>query len=108
MRFWRYALAALDGVRPAACDLALAWLQSSQPPAIEAVLTGLVNTLSTLPEQVILVLDDYHIIDARAIYNALSSLVDHLSPQMHLIIATRADPPLPLARLRARGELIEL
>src|SRR6266576_6907969 len=83
-------------------------LQSSQPPPPEAILTALLNEITTLPDQFVLVLDDYHVIDAKPVDMALTYLVEHLPPQMHLVIATREDPQLPLARLRARGQLIEL
>jgi LuxR family transcriptional regulator, maltose regulon positive regulatory protein len=59
-------------------------------------------------EDVVLVLDDYHVIDAEPVHGAVAFLLDHLPPRMHLVIASRSDPPLPLARLRARGELIEI
>src|SRR5438045_3420586 len=72
------------------------------------MLTALLNEITTLPDNFILVLDDYHVIDAKPIDQALTYLVEHLPPQMHLVIATREDPPLPLARLRARGHLTEL
>jgi LuxR family maltose regulon positive regulatory protein len=71
------------------------------------VVTLLVNALSTLPDTITLILDDYHVVDAPPIHSVLTFLLDHLPPHLHLILATRVDPPLPLARLRARGELIE-
>src|SRR5207248_359019 len=83
-------------------------LQSPQPPAIETVLTILLNELSAISKDVVLVLDDFHVIDARDIHDGMVFLLDHLPPRMHLVIASRADPPLPLARLRARGELVEI
>ncbi|NIO69076.1 MAG: hypothetical protein GTN71_08580, partial [Anaerolineae bacterium] len=86
----------------------LAVLQSPQPPPTETILTALLNDITTIPEDFVLVLDDYHVIDAQPIHEALTFLLDHLPPQMHLVIATRSDPPLPLARLRGRGELVEL
>ncbi len=64
--------------------------------------------MTALPDRIILVLDDYHLIEAQAIHDALTFLLEHLPPQMHLVIATREDPHLPLARLRARGQLTEL
>jgi LuxR family maltose regulon positive regulatory protein len=70
--------------------------------------TVLVNALSALPDEITLVLDDYHVIDSQPVHDTLTFLLDHTPSQLHLIIATRADPPLPLARLRARGELTEL
>ena len=83
-------------------------LQSPQPPPIESILTTLLNEITTIPDNFILVLDDYHVIDAKPVDNALTFLLEHLPPQMHLVIATREDPHLPLARLRARGQLTEL
>ena len=86
----------------------LAVLQSPQPPPTEAILTALLNEIATLPDPFVLVLDDYHVIDAQPVDQALTFLLEHLPPQMHLVIATREDPPLPLARLRARDQLTEL
>ena len=83
-------------------------LQSPQPPPLEAILTDVVNRLATLPADVVLVFDDYHAITAPSIHASLTFLLDHLPPRLHLVIATRADPPLPLARLRARGQLVEI
>ncbi len=83
-------------------------LQSPQPPPAELVLTTLLNEVGSLPGLFVLVLDDYHLIDSRAIDHAVAFLIEHLPPQMHLVIATREDPQLPLARLRARGQLTEL
>ena len=83
-------------------------LQSPQPPPIESILTTLLNEITTIPDNFILVLDDYHVIDAKPVDDALTFLLEHLPPQMHLVIATREDPHLPLARLRARGQLTEL
>ena len=86
----------------------LAALQSPQPPPIESILTTLLNEITTIPDNFILVLDDYHVIDSKPVDKALTFLLEHLPPQMHLVIATREDPPLPLARLRVRGQLTEL
>ena len=83
-------------------------LQSPQPPSTESILTALLNEITTIPDHFVLVLDDYHVIDSKPVDNALTFLIEHLPPQMHLVIATREDPPLPLARLRARGQLTEL
>jgi LuxR family maltose regulon positive regulatory protein len=81
---------------------------SPQPPAIEACVGALINEISALPHRFVLVLDDYHTIKSRAIHDAVAFLLDHLPGNMHLVITTRADPPLPLARLRGRGQLAEL
>jgi LuxR family maltose regulon positive regulatory protein len=86
----------------------LSALQSPQPPPAEAVLTTLVNDLAGRSDQVILVLDDYHLIEAQPIHDALSFMIENMPPQMHLVMATRVDPPLPLSRWRARGQLTEL
>jgi LuxR family maltose regulon positive regulatory protein len=83
-------------------------LQSPQPPPIESILTALLNEITTIPDHFVLVLDDYHIIDSKPVDNALTFLLEHLPSQMHLVIATREDPHLPLARLRAGGQLTEL
>src|SRR5439155_2347296 len=86
----------------------VAVLQSSQPPPTEAILTALLNDITAIPDPFVLVLDDYHLLDATPVDTALAFLVEHLPPQMHLVITTREDPQLPLARLRARGHLTEL
>jgi LuxR family transcriptional regulator, maltose regulon positive regulatory protein len=105
--FWTYLVAALrtavDGVGAGA----LALVQSPQS-SLDAVLATLVNELSALPVDVVLVLDDYHVIEAREVHAGVSFLLEHLPPQVHLVIAGRADPALPLARWRARGDLVEV
>jgi LuxR family maltose regulon positive regulatory protein len=83
-------------------------LQSPQPPSIESILTVVLNEINTFPDNFVLVLDDYHVIDDKTIDHALTFLLEHLPPQMHLVIVTREDPHLPLARLRVRGQLTEL
>jgi len=89
-------------------ESALAVLQSPQPPPVEAILTALINEIATIPKPFILVLDDYHVIEAQPIHDALIFLLDHLPPQMHLSLATRSDPFLPLSRLRARGQMTDI
>jgi LuxR family maltose regulon positive regulatory protein len=108
VRFISYLIAALQTIRATTGEGLLAALQSAQPLPSEALLTNLINEISVIPDRLILVLDDYHEIDSRPIDQALSFLVEHLPPQMHLVIASREDPNLPLARLRARGQLTEL
>jgi LuxR family transcriptional regulator, maltose regulon positive regulatory protein len=107
-QFLAYLVTALQTIAPTLGEGVLGVLQSSQPPPSEAILTVLLNEITTLPDQFVLVLDDYHVLAAQAVDLALTFLVEHLPPQMHLIIASREDPQLPLARLRARGELTEL
>jgi LuxR family maltose regulon positive regulatory protein len=107
-RFLAYLVAALQTIASKIGAGVLSALQSSQPPPIESILTALLNEITALPDNFILVLDDYHVIDSQSIDHALTFLLEHLPPQMHLVIATREDPPLPLARLRARDQLTEL
>ena len=107
-RFLTYLVAALQTIAANIGAGVLAALQSPQPPPTESILTALLNEITTIPDNFILVLDDYHVIDAKPVDHALTFLLEHLPPQMHLVIATREDPPLPLARLRARGQLTEL
>jgi len=105
--FWTYVIAALQTVAPGIGESALTLLQAPQPPPIETVLTALLNDLGAITGDIVLVLDDYHVIDARDVQDAMAFLLDHLPPQLHVVIASRTDPALPLARLRARGELVE-
>src|SRR6266487_4393652 len=107
-RFLTYLVAALQTIAPTIGEGVLGALQSPQPPPTEAILTALLNDLTTIRDHFVLVLDDYHVLDAKAVDHALTYLVEHLPPQTHLVIATREDPQLPLARLRARGHLTEL
>ncbi|UCC51317.1 MAG: hypothetical protein JSV68_19740 [Anaerolineaceae bacterium] len=113
-RFLSYVIVALQTINPAVGDGALGLLQSPQSPLTEMILTALINEvavdLSSDPAMrpFALVLDDYHLIDTGPIHQALTFLLDNLPPQMHLVIASRTDPPLPLPRLRIRGELVEL
>ena len=155
-RFLAYVIAALQGFDPHLGEAALAALQSPQPPAIESLLTSLINEIASLQGEpvgspagrsemppsepvgppgnrkgcpdvslsaddpvvgapgnrkgcpYVLVLDDYHVVEAQPIHSALAFLLDHLPPRLHLVIASRADPPLPLPRLRVRNELTEL
>ncbi|MDQ5826076.1 MAG: LuxR C-terminal-related transcriptional regulator [Chloroflexota bacterium] len=107
-RFITYFVVALQKIVPGIGASVLAMHQSPQPPPPETVLTALLNEITTIQENFLLVLDDYHVIDATPVDQALTFLIEHLPPQMHLVIATREDPQLPLARLRARGQLSEL
>ncbi len=100
-RFLAYLVAALQTIAANIGAGALAMLQSPQLPPSEALLTTLLNEIAAIPDNFILVLDDYHVIDSEPIDHALTFLLEHLSPQMHLVITTREDPQLPLARLRA-------
>jgi len=105
--FWTYLITALKTAAPGVGAGALSLLQSPQPP-IEVVFASLLNDLDAISNDVVLVLDDYHVIDSRDVQDGMAFLLDHLPPQIHLVIAGRADPTLPLARLRGRGELVEI
>lgn len=107
-RFLMYLVAALQRVSNNIGVDVLAALQSPQPPQSESILTALLNEIATVPDTFILIIDDYHVVDAKPVDEALAFLLEHMPPQMHLVIATREDPSLPLARLRARGQLTEL
>lgn len=107
-RFLTYFVSALQTVSPDIGRGALGALQSTQPPPTTSILTILLNEIAAIQGDFTLVLDDYHAIDAKPVDDVLAFLVDHLPPQMHLIIATREDPRLPLARLRVHSELTEL
>lgn len=107
-RFLAYLVAALQKIAPNLGEGELDSLYSSQPLPTEVILTRLLNEMTIVPHKSVLVLDDYHMIDAREIDQALVYLLEHLPPAMHLVITTREDPRLPLARYRARGQLMEL
>ncbi len=107
-RFWAYFATALEYMEAGRGKSTVALLRTMPPPSTELVLTSLINSVMEISEDFALVLDDYHVISAEHIHHGLTFLLDHLPPQMHLAIATRTDPPLPLARLRARGELTEI
>ena len=106
--FWSYFIAALQTVQSRVGESTLSLLQSAQPPPIELALTSLINEINAIQDDFILVLDDYHVIDTKSVHDGIAFLLEHLPPQMHLVIASRSDPPLPLARLRGRGESTEL
>ena len=114
--FWSYLIGALQkvdarlGGRFSSGEAAPAHslLQSPQPPPIESVLMMLLNELTAIEQELVLILDDYHVIETKTIHDGIAFLLSHLPPKVHLIIASRADPPLSLARLRSCGELTEL
>jgi len=109
-RFWRYVAAALERVRPGTGAPVAALLQGPEQPPLEAVAVAVINELMSVPGEgeVVLVLDDYHLIEAPPVHDSVAFLLDRLPPGLRLVVASRADPPLPLARLRARGQLAEL
>jgi LuxR family transcriptional regulator, maltose regulon positive regulatory protein len=107
-RFLSYLLSSLQMIQENTGNGISGMLESSQPPQPEFVMTILLNEISSFPAHFYLVLDDYHVIDAKPVNDAFAFLLEHLPHQMHLVIVTREDPALPLARLRARGQLSEL
>ena len=111
VRFLCYVVTALQKLHPGLGDDALTTLRHAQSPdtvAVEPVLTGLLNEIDALGQDLVLVLDDYHVIETPELHQAVQFLLDRLPPRMHVVIATRVDPPLSLSRLRARGQLAEL
>jgi LuxR family maltose regulon positive regulatory protein len=108
IRFLTYVVAAMQTIAPEMGAGLLNLLQAPQPPPIETLLTPLLNALAALPHDFVLVLDDYHVLDSTEIDSVLAYVMDNQPPQMHLVITTREDPRLPLARLRGRGQLTEL
>lgn len=109
-RFWRHAVAAVDHALPGIGDRLTPWLAPPAPPSFDGVVAALINELAADPpdDEVRLVLDDYHLVGSPAVHASLTFLLDHLPPELRLVLSSRADPPLHLARLRVRGQLGEL
>ena len=107
-RFLTYLVAALRQGEVVVAETVLAALASPQPFSAQAVLPSLIAEIESAGRAFVLILDDYHLLQASPVHDVLAYLLDHQPPQLHLVIASRADPPLPLARLRARGQLAEL
>ena len=109
-RFWRHAAAALDRVRPGIGERVGPLLGPPAPREFTGLVAALINELADQPgnNEILLVLDDYHLIGSESVHGSLAFLLEHRPPGLRLVLATRADPPLPLARLRARGQLTEL
>ena len=108
VRFWDYVIAAIQSVHPHIGDKAFVLLHEPQPLPVETILSTLINELLALPDLLSIVLDDYHMIETPEIHDGLAFFVEHIPPQLRLIITTRTDPPLPLARMRVRNQLLEL
>lgn len=106
-RFWSYVIAAFEAHFPVGVQ-AREWLAAPQPPPLETIVTALLNDLTGIGEEMVLVLDDYHLIEEPAIHRALTYWLEHQPPSLHLFVASRADPPLPLSRWRVRGQLVEV
>jgi LuxR family maltose regulon positive regulatory protein len=109
-RFWRYAAAALDRARPGLAGRLGPLLGPPSPSSFEGLVTALINDLAADPgpDEVLLVLDDYHLVDSGPVHESVAFLLENLPPGLRVVVSGRADPPLPLARLRARGQLAEL
>jgi LuxR family maltose regulon positive regulatory protein len=108
VRFISYLIAALQTIKVGLGENLLTALQSHQSPSTDVILTALLNEITAIAENFIFILDDYHSIDSQSVDQALGFLIEHQPPQLHMVIATREDPSLPLARLRVRGQLTEL
>lgn len=108
VRFWVYVIAAVQTAVPSMGESSLALLQSPQMASLPLALTFLINELTELAEPLFLVLDDYHFVTNQAIHDSMAYWLDHLPAQVHLLLTSRADPPLPLARLRARAQMVEI
>ena len=107
-RFLNYLICALGTVQSEIQVAVQMLLQAPQSPPLETTMTMLINRLATVPVQFVVVLDDYHVIKQQSIHQALAFLLDHVPPQLHLVITSRADPPRPLSRWRGGGQLAEL
>ena len=108
-RFWRHAVAALDRARPGIAER-VAPLLGQPRSSFERLVTALINELAAQPgeDELLLVLDDYHLVSSELVHASVGFLLEHRPPELHLVLASRSDPPLPLARLRGRGQLAEL
>jgi LuxR family maltose regulon positive regulatory protein len=108
VRFWSYTVAALRTIHEGIGESILKALRSPQPPTIESLLPALLNETAKVPDSFALILDDFSMITDQNIHDALTFFLNNLPSQMHLVLSSRDDPPWPLARLRARGEMTEL
>lgn len=108
IQFWTYLITACQSIHPNVGESALALFQSNQPLPDETIPTIIINDLVKVESDLVLVLDDYHAIQNASIHAAVSYLLEHLPEKFHLVLSTRVDPPMPLARYRARGQLIEI
>jgi LuxR family maltose regulon positive regulatory protein len=108
VRFWTHVVEALRTVEPGVAGEALALLGAPGTRLVESVVPALVNALEPRDERLALVLDDYHLIESREIHESVAFMLEHLPPILRVVVSTRSDPPLPLSRMRARGELSEI
>ena len=108
VRFWEYFIAALKTIQPTIGETSLRLLHSSERGQTESVLAPLINDIAAFSGDFILVLDDYHFIQSAPVHQGLTFFLEHMPPRMHLVIATRVEPPLPLAHFRGKGTLLEI
>jgi LuxR family maltose regulon positive regulatory protein len=108
VRFWDYFIASIKTLRSDFGESTRALLHTPQPPTVEELLTVLINELASISTEFVFVLDDYHLIESKEIHNSITYLLEHPPARMHLIMASRTDPPLPLARLRGKGKMLEV
>lgn len=106
--FWDYIIASVKRIQPDFGKNTLDLLHSGQPPGWESIITVLVNELAAIAGEFIIILDDYHMITSQEIYDGVRFLIDHLPPQLHIIIIARSDPSLPLAHYRGKGTMLEI
>ncbi|MCB8928597.1 MAG: hypothetical protein H6652_23595 [Ardenticatenaceae bacterium] len=108
VRFWRYLIAGLQTIHADFGTEILQLFAQTPPPPMQTAVTALINAISKIPNEIIFVLDDYHLIDSQTTHEALTYFLERQPPQLHLVITTREDPPIPLPRWRARGDLTEI
>jgi LuxR family maltose regulon positive regulatory protein len=108
IRFWASVIASLRTRLPEIGEFALAMLHAPQPQPLSTVLTTLINEISAYSSEIVLILDDYHVIEDQTIHDGMLFLIDHLPSNLHLILASRVDPTFPLARWRMRGQMVEV
>ena len=108
VRFWDYFIAALQTLQPGCGEKIVPWLHSTEPPSTEPMLTALINDLSRVSGDFVIVIDDYHLIESKQIHDGITYLIEHLPARVHLVIAARADPLLPLAHFRGKGVMLEI
>src|SRR5689334_6113311 len=108
VRYWRHVAAALDGVRTGLAERVGPLVPGPAGTPFAGVVTALVNEFAAAADDAVLVIDDYHLVESPEVHSSVEFLLDHLPSALHVVLASRTDPPLPLARLRARGQLVEL
>jgi LuxR family maltose regulon positive regulatory protein len=108
VRFWDYFIASIQTFQTNFAENIMPWLKSSEPPSTEPLIIALINELANIAGDCVIVLDDYHLIESGEIHDGITYLLEHIPAQMHLVVAARADPHLPLAKFRGRGTMLEI